>query len=157
MSVSYVENLEEYEGKELNVVVITAEEAEKKLVLSAKEVEKAEKVEEKKRAINNLPMGTIVKGKVEKLMPFGAFVSIGNGLSGLVHISQISEKRLKTPGEVLKEGEEVVVKLMSVKDGKLNLSIKEAKEKEDKVEEIEEAPKHYGSSEPLTVKLGDLF
>ena len=157
LSINYVEKLEEYEGKELNAIVITADEAEKKLVLSAKEVERSEKIEEKKRAINNLPMGTIVKGKVEKLMPFGAFVNIGNGLSGLVHISQISEKRIKTPGEVLKEGEEVVVKLMSVKDGKLNLSIREAKEKEEKVEEIEEAPTHYGDSEPLTVKLGDLF
>ena len=158
LSVSYVENLEEYKGKELSVRVITVDEENKKLVLSAKEVAREEKQQERRRTIENLPMGTVVSGKVEKIMPFGAFVNIGNGISGLVHVSQISEKRIKTPGEVLKEGDEVTVKLMSVKDGKLNLSIKAcAENKEVKVEEIEEAPREYTSGGSATTGLADLL
>ncbi len=162
ISLSYVEDLTEFEGKEIDVKVIEASEADKKLILSAKEVAKEAKKEERKRAIENLPIGTITTGKVEKLMPFGAFVGIGNGISGLVHISQISQKRIKTPGEVLKEGDEVTVKLMSVKDGKLNLSIKAAtenseSEKPAKVEKVEEGPRSYTSGKKATTSLADLL
>ena len=62
----------------------------------------------------------------ESLQPYGAFVDLGNGLSGLVHISQICEKRIKKPSEVLTVGDKVKVKVTAVKDGKLSLSIKEA-------------------------------
>lgn len=51
--------------------------------------------------------GTVVEGRVESLMPYGAFVDLGDGLSGLVHISQISQKRLKKPSEVLTVGDTV--------------------------------------------------
>lgn len=159
LSLSFVENLEEFEGKELQVVVITVDEAAKKLVLSAKEVLKEEKSKEREREINNLPIGTIVTGKVEKLMDFGAFVNIGNGISGLVHVSQIAQKRIKTPSEVLKVGDEVKVKLMSVKDGKLNLSIKAASDEDVKPETLdtEKAPTEYKSGKKATTSLGDIF
>ena len=62
-------------------------------------------------------------------MPFGAFVDLGNGLSGLVHVSQISDKRIKSPSEVLKVGDEVKVRVRDVRDGKISLSMKTVNEK----------------------------
>ena len=61
---------------------------------------------------------------VATIKEYGAFVDIGSGLSGLVHISQISHNRIKHPGVVLKEGQEVDVKVIDIKDGKISLSIK---------------------------------
>ena len=49
--------------------------------------------------------GSVVEGTVESIMPYGAFINIGNGISGLVHISQISQKRISSVHEVLKEGQ----------------------------------------------------
>ena len=73
-----------------------------------------------------MQVGLVTEGVVESLQPYGAFVDLGNGLSGLVHISQICEKRIKKPSEVLTVGDKVKVKVTAVKDGKLSLSIKEA-------------------------------
>ena len=54
--------------------------------------------------------GTILEGTVESLMPYGAFISLPEGLSGLVHISQISQRRIKKPSEVLNTGDKVKVR-----------------------------------------------
>lgn len=73
-------------------------------------------------------VGKVYDGTVVKLMEFGAFVNIMPGRDGLVHISQISDKRVERVGDVLKEGDKVKVKLTAVDDhGRLNLSIKDAK------------------------------
>ena len=90
-------------------------------------------------------------------MPFGAFVRMGDGLSGLVHISQMAGKRIKTPNEVVKEGETVKVKIIGVKDGKVSLSMKAVEEKEEVVEDIETAPVEYSSGQSATTGLGALL
>ena len=64
-----------------------------------------------KKLNNEIKVGTVVEGTVENIMPYGAFVDIGDGISGLVHISQLSQKRVKSPEDVVKEGEQVTVKL----------------------------------------------
>ena len=156
LALSYVEDVTAFKGKELEVVVITVDEQNKKLVLSAKEVEKTSASEEKARKINTLIPGTVTSGTVEKLMPFGAFVNIGNGISGLVHVSQICEKRIKYPSEVLKEGDPVNVKIIGVKDGKVSLSIKQAAEAE-VVEDAEEIPTEYTSGGEATTSLAKLL
>ncbi len=73
-------------------------------------------------------VGKIYDGTVVKIMDFGAFVNIMPGRDGLVHVSQISDKRVENVGDVLHEGDEVKVKLVAIDDhGRLNLSMKEAK------------------------------
>jgi small subunit ribosomal protein S1 len=74
-------------------------------------------------------VGDLVKGKVVRLVPFGAFVELRKGLDGLVHISQISDFRLGKPGDVLKIGQEVEAKVLEVniESKKISLSIKEVK------------------------------
>jgi small subunit ribosomal protein S1 len=83
--------------------------------------------------------GDIVEGKVRRLAAFGAFVEIAPGVEGLVHISQISHKHIGTPHEVLKEGQQVQVKILeiNVKDKRVSLSIKETEEAPAAVEKPE--------------------
>jgi polyribonucleotide nucleotidyltransferase len=72
-------------------------------------------------------IGKIYRGKVKKITDFGAFVEILPGTDGLVHISQIAEQRVKSVSDVLKEGEEVMVKVLEVdKQGRIKLSRREA-------------------------------
>ncbi len=72
-------------------------------------------------------IGKLYMGKVKKIMDFGAFVEIFPGTEGLVHISQLAEERVKNVRDILKEGDEVLVKVIDVdRDGKIRLSRKEA-------------------------------
>lgn len=157
LSLEYVEDLTSFQGKELEVIVITADKENHKLVLSAKDVLREQAIADKNSRISKLQKGLVTTGTVEKLMPFGAFVNIGEDLSGLVHISQICGKRIKTPGEVLKVGDQVNVKIMDVKDGKISLSIKAVEEKEEVVEDAAAAPMEYSTGGAATTGLGDLL
>lgn len=156
LALSYVEDTNDYLNKHLQVQVIDVDEDSKKLILSAKELLREKAEEERKNKISNIQPGFVSEGKVESLQPYGAFVDLGNGLSGLVHISQICEKRIKKPSEVLTVGDTVKVKVISVKDGKLSLSIKEASDlmAKDVEEETFEIP---DSGEQATTSLGSLF
>lgn len=157
IGLTYVEDLEGVIGQTLDVIIITVEEEGKRLVLSAKEVARDRAEAEKSYKISHLQVGLVTEGVVEKIMPFGAFVRMGDGLSGLVHISQMAGKRIKTPNEVVKEGETVKVKIIGVKDGKVSLSMKAVEEKEEVVEDIETAPVEYSSGQSATTGLGALL
>lgn len=157
LALNYVEDTEEYLNKPIQVQVIDLDKESKKLILSAKEILREKAEEERKRMISNVQVGLVTEGTVESLQPYGAFVNLGNGLSGLVHISQICEKRIKKPSEVLSVGDKVKVKVTAVKDGKLSLSIKEASDlmaKEIEEEEIYEDP---DAGQEATTSLGSLF
>ena len=155
LSLSYVEDLETWLGKELSVRVITADQEDGRLVLSAREILKEKADEEKKALISNVTIGFVTEGTVESLQPYGAFVNLGNGLSGLVHISQISEKRIKTPAAVLTVGDCVKVKVINIKDGKLSLSMKALNDVA--AEEIQEEVFELPESESVSTNLGSLF
>ena len=79
---------------------------------------------ETNRKIEKCEVGAVMNGTVETIKPYGAFVALENGLTGLLHISQISTQRIKHPGAVLKEGQEVRVKILSTADNKISLSMK---------------------------------
>jgi small subunit ribosomal protein S1 len=82
------------------------------------------------RVAQEIKPGDVVKGIVKRLVSFGAFVEIRPGVEGLVHISQISNRRVGTPNEVLKEGQEVEAKVLDVNlaEKRISLSIKELEE-----------------------------
>ncbi len=157
LALDYVDedDLNDWLGKELEVRVITVDEDDGKLVLSAKEILREKEAEEKKARISNVQVGLVTEGKVESIQPYGAFIDLGNGLTGLVHISQICEKRIKTPAAVLHVGDEVKVKVIAVKDGKLSLSMKALQDVA--AEEIQEETVELPESEELTTNLGALF
>lgn len=155
LSLTYVEDLEEWLHKEISVQVITADKKDSKLVLSAKELLLKNKAAEEGRLISNMQVGLVTEGVVESLQPYGAFVRLHNGASGLVHISQISQKRIKHPSSVLKEGQEVTVKIIAVKDGKLSLSMKALEDLA--AEEIHEEKVELPESESIGTSLSSLF
>ncbi len=132
----YVEDLEEYNGKTIDVTVITADEENKKLVLSGKEPALMKQKEETNKKIAKCEAGSIMEGTVDSLKDYGAFINLENGLTGLLHISQISSQRIKHPGVVLKEGQTVKVKILSTADNKISLSMKAVQEEEEANEEV---------------------
>ena len=83
-------------------------------MLSGKVAAKAAEEEERNHKISMIVPGTVLEGTVETLMPYGAFISLGDGLSGLVHISQICDRYIKHPLEALSVGDVVEVKVLEV-------------------------------------------
>ena len=160
LSLEHVEDLNEWLHKKIKVRVITADPKKKRLVLSARELlrEAAREEAAKKResAMEQTQVGDVMEGVVETLKDYGAFVRLDNGLSGLVHVSQISDKRVTTPAKVLKEGETVKVKVIAIKDGKLSLSMKALIERP---QDEEPSGRDYKrpKSESISTTLGSLL
>ena len=158
LSADYVEDTDAWIGKDVRVVVITVDPEKNKLVLSGKVVARQEREEERNHRIAMLVPGSVVEGTVESIMPYGAFINIGNGISGLVHISQISQKRISSVHEVLKEGQKVKAKILNTNDGKVSLSMKALEDIMEKPQEEEEAEAiEYSSNETAGTSLGDLL
>lgn len=157
LSLNYVEDLSGFVGKELEVYVITVEKEKKKLVLSARELLKEKEAERLNHRIAMTAPGTVLEGRVESLMPYGAFVDLGEGLSGLVHISQISPKRIKTPSEVLGVGDVVKVKVLNTNNNKISLSIKAVSETAEPDAVEEKLAVKYSSPKSIGTSLGDLL
>lgn len=155
LALEYVEDLDEWLHREIQVRVINVDEEEDKLVLSAKEILREQALKERAAKVSNVEVGLVTEGTVESLKPYGAFVNLGGGLSGLVHISQICEKRINHPGAVLKEGEKVKVKIIAVKDGKISLSMKALNDVT--AVEVEEEMFDLPETEEVTTSLGALF
>ncbi len=154
LSLERVDDLNEWLGKEIRVRIITADMESDKLVLSAREILKEERAEQKKLKMSAIQLGSVFTGTVESIQDYGAFVDLGDGISGLVHISQISTERIKHPSAVLKEGQQVQVKVIGKQDGKLKLSIRALLEEKKKEEEVKvELPK----SESIGTSMGDLL
>lgn len=118
------------EGDIVKVKVLSVDPENERISLSIKEATPGpwEKAKEQ------LKVGDIVTGTVKRLVSFGAFVELLPGVEGLVHISQISSRRIATPSEVLKENEEVKVKIldMNIDEKRISLSIREALEDEER-------------------------
>lgn len=153
LSLSYVEDLETYLLKDIEVRVIDVDQANNRLVLSAREILKEKEKKAREDMIANVKVGSVMNGTVETLQNYGAFIKLEDGLSGLVHISQISNKRVKMPSDVLNVGDEVQVKVIGIKDGKISLSMKALEVVEEEVVEKVEIPK----AENIGTNLGDLF
>ena len=154
LALGYVEDTEEYLNKPIQVQVIDVDQANNRLVLSARELLKEKEKKEREEKIANIKVGSVLTGTVESLQNYGAFVRLEDGLSGLVHVSQISQKRIKFPKDVLNVGDEVQVKVIGVKDGKISLSMKAL---EEAIQEEEEVKVEIPKSEDIGTSLGDLF
>lgn len=156
LALDYVEDTDAWIGKNVEVKVITADAENQKLVLSGKVVAREAAVEERNHKISMIVPGSVMEGTVESLMPYGAFISLGDGLSGLVHVSQICERRIKKPSEVLKEGQKVKVKVLNTNDNKISLSMKALEEEMVDTEPVEEI-ETYTSDESVGTGLGALL
>ena len=121
----YVEDLNAYKGQELELKIIEIEPSENRLILSHRAVVEKQREAQREEALKTLQAGDVVEGKVARLTNFGAFVDLG-GIDGLVHVSEISYERVEKPADVLKVGQEVTVKILSVDADRerVSLSIK---------------------------------
>lgn len=156
ITLNYVENTDEWIGKEIPVRVITVDAGKQKLVLSGKAVAREAEAEARNHRISMIVPGTVLEGTVESLMPYGAFISLGDGLSGLVHISQICGRRIGKPSEVLKVGQKVKAKVLNTNDNKISLSMKALEEEMVDTEELADLAE-YTSKESTGTSLGSLL
>jgi 4-hydroxy-3-methylbut-2-enyl diphosphate reductase len=111
-------------------------------------------------AAEKYAMGAMVKGTVTRVAPFGAFVELEPGVEGLIHVSELSNRRISKPEEVVKPGQEITAKVLRVKpeERRISLSMREADERPAKRERPERAPKEEKApAEPDRLTLGDVF
>lgn len=125
----WVEDPSVFVGQKLAFRVSSADPKGRNVVLSRRVLLEQDSKEKAEDLRKDLAVGKIVKGKVVRLRPFGAFVDLG-GIDGLIHVSEVSHRRIKDPSEVLKVGQEVEVKIRSVEnlgrpDERIGLSLKE--------------------------------
>lgn len=146
LALTYVEDTEQYVGMTVDAVIITVEPSEKKLVLSARAIEKERAVVEQTKKIGRLTVGDIIEGKIERMESYGVFVNLGEGLTGLCHISQITNRFIKSPKEVCKMGDAVKAKIIKIEGDRISLSIKALAEDESPTEPQEyDIPEEYRS------------
>ena len=160
LSLGHVEDLNEYSNKEVQAIVKEADESKKRLILSVRDVLRAAAAEAAAAKLAAMEPGSVVEGTVDSIKPFGAFIKIEEGITGLVHVSQISVKRIKDPSVVLKLGDTVKAKVLKVENGKLSLSIKALTAPESAAQEEDTSyPRDYKlpKAEPTTQNLGSLF
>lgn len=155
LALEYVEDVDSFVGETLDVIVITADPEKNKLVLSAKEVAKEKAAKEHEKKLNALQKGFITEGVIDRIESYGCFVNMGDGLTGLVHISQICNKFLKSPNEVVKLGQTVKVKVLDVEEGKIRLSMKAVEDIAPEVEEEKESIEYH--DEEATTSLAGLL
>jgi small subunit ribosomal protein S1 len=147
------------EGDKVQVKVLKVDKENERISLSIKETQPGPwaKVGEQ------FKQGDVVTGTVKRLVSFGAFVEIAPGVEGLVHISQIANRRVATPGEVLKEGQVVQVKVLDVVPSEQRVSLSIRAVEEERAEQAERASKReqqqfqQENNQPLGVTLGELF
>ena len=122
----FVESFEDYKGRTMEFKIVEMDKEKNRLILSHRAVVQAEKANKKDEVLEDLKEGQVLEGTVQRIASFGAFVDIG-GVDGLVHISQLSHEHVEKVSDVLKEGEKVKVKVLSVdRDSeRISLSIKE--------------------------------
>lgn len=123
ISVRYIEDLKVYVGETLEIKIEELDFDNNRIIGSRKAIEKEELKVKKAEILENLSKGDVVEGTVTRLANFGAFVDLG-GIDGLIHISQMSWKRINHPKEVLKEGQKVEVEVLKVDAKEERISLK---------------------------------
>lgn len=128
VDVGFVDNLDEYVGQTLQFRIIELDRQRRNVVLSRKELLEEQLQEAKEAAFASLEEGQIVPGIVRRLTDFGAFVDIGGGVEGLLHVSEMAWSRVRHPEDVLSEGDQIDIKVLGVdrERERISLSLKAA-------------------------------
>ncbi len=127
ISLYRVEDLAQFVGQRFTCLITDANRDRKNLVLSRRAVLEREKEEKKEQFFSSLATGQVHEGTVRKLMDFGAFVELGNGIDGLLHVSQLAWGRVKHPSEVVQEGQQIRVRIEKIdaETGRIGLSYRD--------------------------------
>ena len=122
-----VEDFEEFVGQTLECLVTELVPAARRLVLSRRAVLERQAAEARQKLLETLEIGQTLEGIVRNIRDFGAFVDLGHGVDGLVHVSQLSWDRVEKPEDVLTLGQKVTVVVRNIDDetGKISLSARD--------------------------------
>jgi small subunit ribosomal protein S1 len=122
----FVEDFSDYKGQNLSFKIVELDKEKNRLILSHRAVVEEEKGKQKQNRLDELHVGQVIEGTIQRITDFGAFVDIG-GIDGLVHISQLSYEHINKPTDVVQEGQKVQVKVLNVDrdNERISLSIKE--------------------------------
>jgi len=112
---TYVKSAEDYRGKTFSFKIIEFRHQGRDIVVSRRALLEAEQNKEAEAVRAMLKKGAKLQGTVTRLQDFGAFVALGAGVEGLVHVSEISHQRVNQPGDVLQEGQEIEVVVIDTK------------------------------------------
>src|SRR5699024_5317916 len=118
----YVEDFSDYQDKTLTVKVVDLDKEQNRVILSHRAVVEAEQEQKKQELLQSLEAGQVVDGTVQRITNFGAFVDIG-GVDGLVHISELAHTHVAEVTDVLSEGQEIKVEILSVDEENERISL----------------------------------
>ena len=141
------------ENDEIEVFVLSADRKNEKISLSLKKIIPNPWQD----FVKKYSVGKVIAGKVVRLAPFGAFVELEPGIDGLIHISQLSDRRVGSPSEVVNVGDSLNVKIIEVdaEKHKISLSLRDAQKDSEKAEEEVELVRHQQEEEEPVLTLGD--
>lgn len=117
VSLEREEDISTYIGQTVLAEVLEIDRGRKRVVLSRRRHLEREREKARAESAGTLDPGMVIHGKVTRVESFGAFVDIGNGLEGLVHVSNISRKRVENPADLLSKGQDVQVKILQITEG----------------------------------------
>ncbi|GAA3725658.1 30S ribosomal protein S1 [Salinicoccus jeotgali] len=128
LSDAYIEDLDQFEGQDLEVKVEDIESEKNRVILNRKRIVESEKAEERKKQLESLEAGSIVEGEVVRITTFGAFINLGD-VDGLAHISELDYSRVEKVEDAVNIGDKVQVKILDVdpEQERISLSLKQAK------------------------------
>lgn len=109
----FVEDFSEYKNKTLEVKIADLDKDQNRIILSHRAVREAQENEEKSALLQSLEPGKVIEGTVQRITGFGAFIDIG-GVDGLVHISELAHTHVEKVSDVLTEGQEISVEILSI-------------------------------------------
>jgi len=115
-----LEKLKSFVGMDMETKVMTLDEAENKIIFSEKEAWS----ENQKDVISKYQVGAVVDGEVTAVTDFGVFVSFGENMEGLIHISELAWKRIDNPGDLYKVGDAIKAEIININGSKIFLSAK---------------------------------
>ncbi len=122
-STKILRELQKFIGTEMDVKVLDFNQNEEKLIIS----EKVKEMEKARELLKNYSVGDVIEGKITGIADFGAFISFGDGVEGLIHISEMAWQIIKNPNEVVEEGETVKAKIIEINNDRAFLSLKALK------------------------------
>ncbi|WP_068671992.1 30S ribosomal protein S1 [Oceanobacillus sp. Castelsardo] len=109
----YVDDFTDYKGKNLTVKIVDLDKEKNRIILSHRAVVEAEENEKKSSLLQTLEPGQVVEGTVQRITNFGAFVDLG-GIDGLVHISQLAHEHVEKASDIVSEGDNIKVEILSI-------------------------------------------
>lgn len=131
VDLKFVETPDDYVGQTFNFLITQLEASGKNIVVSRKMLLQREQAKSAEQFYKTLHIGSILDGRITRIVPYGAFVELAAGVEGMVHISELNWSRIENPEEVISSGETITVKVIDIKEGegpslkKIALSVKQ--------------------------------